>query len=777
MTNLNRVSRPGSWIAIECDLDTLNQIRAAAAEASANGGDAGGLLLGSLNDERLSIWGFEPIACEHAFGAAFVLSPTDRAGLAEQIQLHGGAEGSGRRQVVGWYRSHLHGGIDLTTEDLALYAEYFPESWQVAMALSPDAREGMQAGFFFRPARTPGSSAGRAAGRGPGQRVGRGMSRLLGEEAFVFDLDTLAAVRANVSQAAQGSPHPGPNLAGLLTGSRKGERVCIDGFEPLPPEQAARAGMREPRENALVEDRIRDGSRPAGWYHFQIRGEVSLTVDDLRVHEKLFPAGWQPALVVRVYANGSAHAAFFFKEPALVAQSASVLERIAVPEVAAPAEAERIPVPVQRVAAGRRSAEEPAPVPHPGVALVSPRASSSLALTGPSATPEQWLEKVQGEYRGPHRLARTGSGWMVWAILGLMFAVCAGAVLYLRLNYGTPARAQSHNAVLRVQAAQRDGNIEISWDPQAVGNALIGNLEIQDGDSRQRMVLDDKVLGLGKLSYPAKSDVTGFRLHVERPDGSMLEGGTTFVASVPASVAPPVAADVPSAPEGRPVDDPIVHPAPAQLAARQQPVAAARIEAVKPLAAPVHTPAPTPVPTPAPQHAKFVAPPSRAPRAVSAPVVDQPTLVAQSTPQNALNLPRIGGPTAMLPPPPVPSSTPAPAAKTGLDLAGHWSLQPGAPSRSPAVPALVSINVADRDGSLQGTLEARYHASGRTERVSLQFSGKPVNGSARFQWKSNDGHRGHIEFVRVPNSPNSVEVVWYAADGKEVFDEIVRKAP
>lgn len=124
-----------------------------------------------------------------------------------------------------------------------------------------------------------------------------------------------------------------------------------------------------------------------------------------------------------------------------------------------------------------------------------------------------------------------------------------------------------------------------------------------------------------------------------------------------------------------------------------------------------------------------------------------------------------------------PAAAPAPA-KAQMQIAGHWSLQPGSISRSPAVPEAVSIDIVsvDNNGACQGNLEARYKSGGKKEKLTLSFSGRIVNGVARFPWRSQDGRSGEIEFIRVPNSPNSVEVVWYGAGAKQVFDEVVKKS-
>jgi len=85
--------------------------------------------------------------------------------------------------------------------------------------------------------------------------------------------------------------------------------------------------------------------------------------------------------------------------------------------------------------------------------------------------------------------------------------------------------------------------------------------------------------------------------------------------------------------------------------------------------------------------------------------------------------------------------------------------------------------VVDSNGWYQGTLDAQYRSGSKKERTIFTFGGRiAANGVARFPWTSSDGRRGQIEFVRVPGAQGALEVVWYGADVKRVFDEIVRKS-
>lgn len=145
-----------SWGAPECPFvveyaaRALDNIRLAISDAfyslPRGGAEIGGLLLGKWEAGLLTISGYKPLECEHAFGPSFTLSPRDCANLAELISLE---QGSGAH-VAGWYHSHTRSEIFLSEADLKIHAEFFPAAWQVALVLRPHTLRPTRAGFFFR---------------------------------------------------------------------------------------------------------------------------------------------------------------------------------------------------------------------------------------------------------------------------------------------------------------------------------------------------------------------------------------------------------------------------------------------------------------------------------------------------------------------------------------------------------------------------------------------------------------------------------------------------
>ena len=149
-----------AWSAPECPfrieyaLNVLEDVRLAVTDAffslPRGGAEIGGILLGKPDRGRLTITGYAPLECEHAFGPSFVLSPNDHRRLSELLAAH--RRGAGGIVAVGWYHSHTRSEIFLTDMDLEIHERYFPEPWQVALVVKPHAFQPMRAGFFFREA-------------------------------------------------------------------------------------------------------------------------------------------------------------------------------------------------------------------------------------------------------------------------------------------------------------------------------------------------------------------------------------------------------------------------------------------------------------------------------------------------------------------------------------------------------------------------------------------------------------------------------------------------
>ena len=156
-TTLKSWQAPECPFAIEYAPAVMEEIRQAAVEAFFSlphgGTEIGGVLFGAAGaDGRVRITAFRPLACEHARGPRFLLSPKDLEQL--QVLLRKSAADPLLRglQAVGWYHTHTRSDIFLCAQDLAIYDRFFPEFRQVALVVRPDGFKATRAGFFFRDA-------------------------------------------------------------------------------------------------------------------------------------------------------------------------------------------------------------------------------------------------------------------------------------------------------------------------------------------------------------------------------------------------------------------------------------------------------------------------------------------------------------------------------------------------------------------------------------------------------------------------------------------------
>jgi hypothetical protein len=155
-TSLGRWATPRIALSIEYRLDVMEKIRAQASQnlgQFASGGlDVGGILFGTHQDNSIRILTWRPISCEHAEGPALCLSADDRRDLVRQLLAAKQDTELQSLQPVGWFLSHIRGGVSLSAPDLEIFDGYFGEPWQVTLVLLPMADGAARAGFFVREA-------------------------------------------------------------------------------------------------------------------------------------------------------------------------------------------------------------------------------------------------------------------------------------------------------------------------------------------------------------------------------------------------------------------------------------------------------------------------------------------------------------------------------------------------------------------------------------------------------------------------------------------------
>ncbi len=114
--------------------------------------EIGGLLLGAVERSRgaiaVRVEGFEPVNCEHAFGASYLLSGDDQRGLARRLRRHNAASGA----IIGFFRSNTRKEFALTPEDIDLMARYFAKPSMVLLMVQVTSGGKLRGAFWDQPA-------------------------------------------------------------------------------------------------------------------------------------------------------------------------------------------------------------------------------------------------------------------------------------------------------------------------------------------------------------------------------------------------------------------------------------------------------------------------------------------------------------------------------------------------------------------------------------------------------------------------------------------------
>ena len=139
---------------VEYSLGVMEELRVYAEEGFQkipHGGiEVGAILLGERDGETIRIKEWRPMACDHARGPGFVLSPADREALAELLADCGKSPELNGLSVAGWFHTHTRSKIFLSPDDLSIHETYFTEPWQVALVMRPQKDQLPGAGFFCR---------------------------------------------------------------------------------------------------------------------------------------------------------------------------------------------------------------------------------------------------------------------------------------------------------------------------------------------------------------------------------------------------------------------------------------------------------------------------------------------------------------------------------------------------------------------------------------------------------------------------------------------------
>ena len=620
-------------------------------------------------------------------------------------------------------------------------------------------------------------------------------------EAFAVEClpTVMEQIHAEVADAFYSAPRGGVETGGVLFGAHEGSRVVIFAARPLRCEHALGPSfVLSASDIARLSDMLQTHNRDSGlagmgvvgWYHSHTRSEIDLTEADLEIHNRFFPEPWQVALVLRPATMRPTRVCFFFREASGGTRSTTFFREAAQPAVPA---AVKLP--------GFLSA--PAPVPQrprrrwPLWSLVG-AVVCLLALAAAYVARDYWMrQSSELSSQSALRLQvtdRQGQLEVRWdAALPFVRDAQGGTLEFLDgstrrfvildprfLRAGSVSYARQSDTVrIQMTVEKADGSkMEelVSFLGQAPPNSPAPEsdetrkLADEAAKVAERVRAESEKQALQKRE--AEKALEQKRLAQLRDEEAARLAAQKKAPPVPSVPPKPVSTTAggqrPPAPSSAP---PAV--AEKQVAAVVKPAS----PAVRP-EIPASKPAPQ-VQQPAPQAASTTPPASQPPPAASkpAPQVQQPAPQAAST-----TPPASQPPPAASKPVPLAKSEPAvvkPAAASVAPISGEWTLTRSRPSGSPFRPESVTLSISEEGNWVRGTLLGRYRApksSGFRPDVSFSFGGQLRSGTMKFPWGAGDGTKGEIEIIRLPNSSDSLEIVWYGADRKFVFNDIVVRA-
>ena len=160
MSEQTAESKSGCWsppewhLKIEYPLELLDEIRLAISSsfhANPRGGaEVGGVFFGTYTEETVRIVAWRPMSREHSYEPSFVLSEKDLADLGHLLDSTTTDQLLNGLHPVGWFVPHPRRSLELTENDLQVFNQFFPATWQFTLALQPVLVGATKAAFFVR---------------------------------------------------------------------------------------------------------------------------------------------------------------------------------------------------------------------------------------------------------------------------------------------------------------------------------------------------------------------------------------------------------------------------------------------------------------------------------------------------------------------------------------------------------------------------------------------------------------------------------------------------
>lgn len=150
----------GVWTApevpllIEYPLDIMEDLRALLCDElhrlSRGGGDVAGVLFGVSRGAAIRVMTWRAISRQTTEEQSPRMSRHDRAEMVRVLGMAASDPAMQGYEPLGWFVSHADGGTGLTSADIDLFENFFPNSWQVTLLLRRGPGGTARAGFFVR---------------------------------------------------------------------------------------------------------------------------------------------------------------------------------------------------------------------------------------------------------------------------------------------------------------------------------------------------------------------------------------------------------------------------------------------------------------------------------------------------------------------------------------------------------------------------------------------------------------------------------------------------
>ncbi len=364
-----------------------------------------------------------------------------------------------------------------------------------------------------------------------------------GLPAIEYSCALLGDIRVLVVDGLHRLSRGGIEVGGILYGTRSGGELRIEAQRPLECEHARGPSFTLSEKDVADLERMlaapagTPGLEPVGWYHSHTRADISLSEEDLKIHDHFFPHPWQVALVLRPEKFGPVTAGFFVREadgsirtdksyqefevlPVKARAAAEPTARRAAPPSPIAPEAVFEPVPARKppaVMPGKTPGR--APVRDQNQPLRIMAASENRASSDPEKL-GAFLRRIE-----PRRSRKTR--WIV----GLLLCVAA---FFLGMTSRSLWLGRGASPALALHAFDQGGQLRVEWDGAtlAVREAKSGLLEINDGGEKVSIPLDREHLLSGGIGYARRTADVDVRLKVTGSGGTAQEV-TRFVGPPP----------------------------------------------------------------------------------------------------------------------------------------------------------------------------------------------------------------------------------------------------